>query len=225
MTTPPLTDQKALIFDVYGTLIDWETGLHSAAPLQPRTTFLQTYFDHESALQTANPTMLYSTLVSEVFSKLSLPAPPISSWPAFPDTVAALQVLKKHFKLIVLSNVDKASFATSLPRLGGDEVFDLVVTAEDVGAYKPDLKGFEWVLREVKERWGIEKEQVMSVANSLFHDHIPAKKLGLKGVWIRRPGAVMGVEGMDMTTKREWEYDTLGEMAEAVEREVLDGEN
>jgi 2-haloacid dehalogenase len=107
----------------------------------------------------------------------------VGDWPAFPDTTAALRVLKRHYKLAILSNVDRASFARTNQRLGID--FDLIVTAEDVGSYKPSLRNFETVLAGLAEM-GIAKNRVLHVAQSLYHDHVPAKKLGLASVWIDR---------------------------------------
>ncbi|KAI5850859.1 putative hydrolase [Tricharina praecox] len=236
---PSLLSQKLLCFDVYGTLIDWETGIYTAAlpllsqlsPPPTRASFLSTYARLETLQQTATPGLRYSQLLSAVYAQLaahySLPAPSseaeafgasIGDWPAFADSADALQRLKASFKLVVLSNVDRESFANSLPRLGGEGVFDLVLTAEDIGGYKPALRNFEVMLEEVQERFAVAREEVCCTAQSLFHDHAPAKRLGLVSAWIDRQGGLMGVgevEGAGF----EWRFETLGEMAEAVERE------
>lgn len=257
--TSSLLSPQVLCFDVYGTLIDWETGLHTAAtehllsqlpsPPPSRDEFLKTYLSYEAAQQRATPDMTYASLLAAVYRQLmahySLPASSeseseaaafgasVGQWPAFADSLAALAALKGRFKLVVLSNVDRASFQGSLSRLsggtdsGGDGVgiFDLVLTAQDIGSYKPSLHNFEFMLREVRERWGIDKGSVCVVANSLFHDHVPAKRLGLQSVWIERPGAVMGVDANTHGASWEWSFKTLGEMAQSVEtlaRQVAD---
>lgn len=92
----------------------------------------------------------------------------------------------------------------------------MVITAQDVGGYKPDLRNFEYMLDAVKEEFGVEREQVLQTAQSQFHDHQPAKKVGVKSVWIVRPGAIMGNVGEEIY---DWKFDTLGDMADAVEKE------
>jgi 2-haloalkanoic acid dehalogenase type II len=130
----------------------------------------------------------------------------IAVWPPFPDTIAAMRKLKaRGYKLVPLSNVDRASFNKTLhgPLSGlHDEdpsaFFDAIYTAQDIGSYKPDLRNFEYLLEHVARDLGIDlkKEQVLHVAQSLFHDHEPAKKMGLHSVWIARgKGGVSGMRG------------------------------
>ncbi|KAF2248290.1 HAD-like protein [Trematosphaeria pertusa] len=141
----------------------------------------------------------------------------VGKWPVFPDTVEALKRLSKVYKLVVLSNVDNTSFsASNAGPLQGFQ-FDAALTAQDIGSYKPDLKNFEYMLKEVKERFGVEKEQVLQTAQSQFHDHHPSKEIGLKSCWIYRPGAIMGNREDPVW---DWKFDTLGEMADAVEKEL-----
>lgn len=232
-----LTEYRLLCFDVYGTLIDWETGILTA--LQPLTKkigsspsksqILDVYHQLEAAQQTKTPDMPYSQLLATIYpqfaAKFSLSEPSsqdsevfgssIGSWPAFPDTVDALRRLKKHFKLVVLSNVDKHSFAASnAGPLGGVE-FDRIITAQEIGSYKPDLKNFDYMLRTVKDEFIIEKGQILQTAQSQFHDHHPAKKVGLKSVWIERRGTMGNKDEMIF----DWKFGSLGEMADAVEKE------
>ena len=107
----------------------------------------------------------------------------VGDWPPFPDTVEALQKLKEQHRLVVVSNVDRASFSRTEARLGVE--FDAVVTAEDVGAYKPGLKMFHRAF-EVVAAWGIGQNEILHVAQSLYHDHVPAKALGLATCWVNR---------------------------------------
>ena len=234
-----LTDYSLLSFDVYGTLIDWESGVLTA--LEPllkqdtRRTFtrrqlLDTYHHLESTQQRKDPGMPYSQILATIHpliaQKLGLPAPEkeenvafgdsIGHWPAFPDTVNALTRLSQTYKLVVLSNVDRDSFSRSNSGPLGGVRFDGVLTAQDMGSYKPDLRNFERMLQFAKSDLGVDKEQVLQIAQSQFHDHQPAREIGIKSVWIVRPGAVMGNREEEIY---DWKFDTLGEMADAVDKE------
>ena len=145
----------------------------------------------------------------------------IPTWPPFPDTIAALTALSKHYKLTVLSNVDRRSFSGTREVLERSDpahhfTFDAVYTAQDIGSYKPNPANLNYALKRLREDFGIEKDQVLVVAASLFHDHAPANRLGLKSVYIDREGAVIGSSGQ---ADYNWKFTTLGAMAEAVESE------
>jgi len=241
-TMATLTSFKLLAFDVYGTLIDWEEGVVNAlgsllskdsSKSYIREELLHVYHEFEANEQKSNPSMAYSELLATIHPKIAFKlglAPPTSEenkafgnsvgiWPPFPDTVDALKRLSKHYKLVVLSNVDQASFSrTNAGPLGG-VTFDAILTAQDIGSYKPDLRNFEYMLDYANREFGIPKDQVLSTAQSQFHDHYPAKKMGLRSVYIARRGAVMGnVE--ESKQVYDWKFNTLGEMADAVEREA-----
>ena len=234
-----LTDFQLLCFDVYGTLVDWETGVVSG--LQPfldankasfsREYLLTVHHDCEAAQQTKTPDMAYARLLTTIHphiaSSLGLPTPTmeqdaafgasVGKWPAFADTVDALQRLGKQYKLVVLSNVDRKSFEQTLAGPLRGAAFDAVITAQDVGSYKPDRRNFEHLLREVKAKFGVEKGEVLQTAQSQFHDHWPARDMGIRSCWIVRPGAVMGNRNEEVY---DWRFDTLGEMADALEEEL-----
>ena len=106
----------------------------------------------------------------------------VPDWPAFPDSAAALARLKERFKLGVITNCDDDLFAASNRRLGVE--FDWVVTAQQAGAYKPDERPFLVAF----ERLGLPRERILHVAQSLYHDHVRARRLGLTSVWIDRRG-------------------------------------
>ena len=111
----------------------------------------------------------------------------IPNWPAFADSAGALQYLKKHFKLVILSNVDNESFSFSNKRLQVE--FDAIITAEDVGAYKPSDANFEYMISKLGRGLGgepIRSEEILHTAESLFHDHKPANRFGLASCWIYR---------------------------------------
>lgn len=263
----PLTSFKALLFDVYGTLVDWETGIYNAllplfqqssspteSNVPPREAILTRYLAVEKSLQEAHPSMLYSDLLAESYRVLARDlsqshstdtnditekqakafGQSIPSWPVFPDTVSALHRLSQTYKLVVLSNVDRQSFSGTLKALSYTDSssgqlrspFSLILTAQDVGAYKPSPLGFERALKEIAELVELGegedvKEYVLVTAQSLYHDHSPANKIGLHGgAWIDRKGAIMGIgKDLEEGTRWGWRFATLGEMANEVERE------
>jgi len=195
---------RALSFDCYGTLIDWERGIVQS--LQPwcawhgvdrsPTALLELYGAHESVIEREHPAMPYPDVLAEalrrIAASLNLDAgdaecvefgASVAAWPAFADSAVALRRLKERYRLIIVSNVDRASFARSNRRLGVD--FDVVITAEDVGSYKPALGHFD-ALFDRLPTLSVERGELLHVAQSLFHDHGPAQRLGLPSVWIDR---------------------------------------
>lgn len=196
-----------LTFDCYGTLIDWEAGL--LAVLAPwavgieEDALLTAFAEAETVVQSEVPTAPYPTVLAEVQRRLGrrfgIPvsseqanrlAESVGVWPPFPDTSAALDQLGRRHRLVVVSNVDAASFGSTASQLGVR--FDAVVTAEAVGAYKPDPRMFEAALQTVAE-WGITPEGVLHVAQSLYHDIVPAAAAGIATAWVdRRRGRAGG---------------------------------
>jgi 2-haloacid dehalogenase len=231
-----LTDFKALTFDCYGTLIDWESGMVEA--LKPLTSrvgrelsrneILEAHARHESSQQLQTPGKAYRDLLPIVYKRLAeewgTSAPweecvaygcSVRNWPAFVDSAGALQYLKKHFKLIILSNVDDENFAGSNKKLQVE--FDAIYTAEDVGAYKPSDRNFEYMLTKMKSL-GIEKHEILHTAESMFHDHGPANRHGLASCWIYRRfdqdgfGATMHPGEMP---KYEFRFDSMADLVKA----------
>jgi 2-haloalkanoic acid dehalogenase type II len=211
-----LTDFKVLTFDCYGTLIDWESGILAALrPLLGKLggkvddeAALVAFARHETALEKAQPGLNYRTLLAGCYRGLAKEwnaatteaeaekfGNSVPDWPAFPDSAAALAYLKQHYKLVILSNVDRASFAESNEKLG--VTFDAICTTEDIGSYKPDKRNFDFVLKTVKDKLGFESKDILHTAQSLFHDHQPAKAMGLATNWIDRR---MGKSGSGATT-------------------------
>ncbi len=144
----------------------------------------------------------------------------VRDWPAFADSAAALQYLEQHYKLVILSNVDNESFAGSNKKLQVE--FDAIYTAEDVGAYKPSDRNFEYLLTNLKTL-GIEKQQILHTAESLFHDHGPANRHGLASCWIYRRfdqegfGATMNPGEMP---KYDFKFDSMAGLVEAHKAEL-----
>lgn len=149
----------------------------------------------------------------------------IPSWPVFPDTIQALTYLSTKYKLAVLSNVDHESFAGTRAVLETSDPkhqfkFDAVYTAQDIGSYKPDLANFKYALAKLKEEFGIEKDEVIMVAGSLIHDHIPANTLGMASVFIDRKAVTLNHGSDAKQAKYNEKYGSLGEFAKSVERAV-----
>ncbi|CZT09312.1 related to hydrolase (HAD superfamily) [Rhynchosporium agropyri] len=197
---------------------------------------LTSYTKLEAQIQIEHPTLSYPKVLEAIYtriaSQLSLDVSEdeikefgssIGEWPAFPDTVAAMQILSKYYKLVVLSNVDKTSFSRTLSGPLSGVGFDGIYTAEDIGSYKPDLRNFQYMVDNAEKSFSAKKEEVLKVAQSLYHDHIPAKKFGLKpSVWIKRGGDEAAMGGKLEDVKGEVDlvatFTTLGEFAEEVER-------
>jgi 2-haloacid dehalogenase len=237
-TTLDLTAFQALSFDCYGTLIDWEAGISTV--LVPWAAergldlaaedLLLAYADNEAAVERETPTALYPEVLAEALRRTgaTLSAPvsdawadrlgsSVPDWPAFPDSADALARLARHYQLIIVSNVHRAGFAGSNQHLRGD--FAAVITAEDVGAYKPaenHFRALDTTLREL----GVAREQLLHVAQSLFHDHVPAKREGLESVWINRRHDRPGW-GATPEPVQEWSYQlefpSMRDFADAVD--------
>ena len=136
-----------------------------------------------------------------------------------------MQKLSKQYKLVVLSNVDKASFSRTLSGPLAGVKFDAIYTAEDIGSYKPDVKNFAYLVEHAEKDFGVRKDEILKVAQSLYHDHVPAKAFGLRpSVWIeRRPGgeeALMGsrLEDLNEQVDLAATFKSLGELVEVVEK-------
>lgn len=236
-----LTDFKALTFDCYGTLIDWESGM--VAALQPlvgkvarplsRNEVLEAHARNESRQQLQTPGKPYRELLAVVYKRLAEEwnvtvsweeclayGRSVRDWPAFPDTVEALRELKKRYQLVILSNVDNESFSYSNAKLG--VAFDAIYTAEDIGSYKPATANFDYMLEALAIR-GIAKADILHTAESMFHDHKPANAAGLASCWIYRRHADEGF-GATMNPGTMPHYDfrftSLGDLAAAVRAEA-----
>jgi 2-haloacid dehalogenase len=231
MTPIDFTAYDALTFDCYGTLIDWETGILNA--LRPVLAahgversdeeLLEAYARHEAALE-AGPYLHYRDVLAQSLrglgdefgftpsdEELRTFSGSVGDWPAFDDSPDALRRLHERFRLGVITNCDDDLFAASNRRLGVD--FDWVVTAEQAQSYKPALRGFQLAF----ERIDVPRERILHVAQSLFHDHTPAKAIGMTTVWVNRRA---GREGFGATPPAAAEPDltvpdmrTLAELA------------
>lgn len=195
------TQFRAITFDCYGTLVDWESGIFGAmrpilAAHDQRISddkLLELYAEFEGAAEQGEYRRYRDVLRSIVQSygerlgfnpsERELDSLPnsVPFWRPFPDTVTALKKLGERYRLFVISNIDDDLFAATRKHLGVD--FDGVVTAEQARSYKPSINNFKLAL----ERLRLPVEQVLHAGQSVFHDVLPARSLGMKTVWVNRP--------------------------------------
>lgn len=191
---------KAISFDCYGTLIDWEAGL--AAALEPvfgvhrvpfdRGAVIAAFARHEREVE-AGRYQSYAAVLGVVMKGLAREfdlqlnpgeamalAASIGKWPPFEETPGCLKAMQRHYKLAIVSNVDDELFAETAPRLG--VAIGTVVTAEQVKSYKPGHAHFEELLR----RLALTPRDVLHVAESRYHDVAPASAMGFRTVWVNR---------------------------------------
>lgn len=243
VSTMNLSDVRLLSFDCYGTLIDWERGicdtvtrLAGSHGVQPeRSRILSLFASHETHVQNANPTWTYPMILAETWRRMATSlgmndtasvgavletdarafAASVPEWPAFPDSHDALIDLQSRCKLVILSNVDNESFAGTSATL--DVTFDAILTAQDIGSYKPDPRNFHALLSKAREL-GVAPEHHLHVAQSLFHDHVPAKAVGLQTVWINRYATARsgGATPAAAPVTPDWEFPTLRAFADAL---------
>ncbi|WWC60783.1 haloacid dehalogenase, type II [Kwoniella dejecticola CBS 10117] len=233
---------RALVFDCYG---DWERG--SSDALQPLFTqktcpnperVFEVLGRIKAGIQAGDKTLLYPVVLKEAYKSLCAElrlwydetaaeeyALSVGSWPAFPDSVEALAMLKSlGVKLVIHSNVDNRSFEETRRKLEGDwGVFDNVFTAEDIGSYKPDYRNFKYVLDKLEDQYEIQASEVLIVANSKRADIAPAKRLGLKSVWINRPEAILGVKGYE-DVRADFEFGSMLDFAQGL-KDVKENDN
>ncbi len=201
---------EVLSFDCYGTLIDWESGI-----LKALKTILSNHninigdqqilelFAQRESIQEERKYLKYREVLKKIVQdfgeKLSFApseeelnslAESIQDWEFFPDTVRALKALQKRYKLTIISNIDNDLFAYTAKKL--EVEFDWIITAEQVKSYKPSLRNFEFAIQKM----GIAPDKLLHVAQSVYHDIVPAKTMGLTAVWVNRR---QGKEGFGAT--------------------------
>jgi 2-haloacid dehalogenase len=216
-----------LSFDCYGTLIDWESGI--LGYLQPLLEAKGRFASNEEVLslyseleprQQTGPYRSYRevlcNVVRDVGRELRFPVTPadaagladsIRNWEPFPDTVDALRRLQSRYKLAILSNIDDDLFAYSALKL--QVSFDCVLTAQRVRSYKPSPENFRALLR----RLGVERERLLHVAESLYHDVAPARALGIASVWVNRRRGKTAAASKLVRAQPDLEVRDLSELA------------
>lgn len=242
-----LAEFKALSFDCYGTLIDWETGIHRQLrilldrlpkdhPFQDRDTVLKRFNQLRLPIEQDTPKTLYTQVLAQAFKQLAAEGSvsvsedearafgrAVGTWPAFSDTVAGLQRLSKHYHLIIVSNVDLYNIKQTLGGPLAGVHFSSVITAQDAGYYKPSHHNFKYLFNILYNVFGLdEKTDLLHVAKSLPIDHVPAKELGLTSAWIAR--GADGVSSMGGTLAElgdkvafSYRFSSIGELADAAD--------
>ncbi|TNF86441.1 MAG: haloacid dehalogenase type II [Gammaproteobacteria bacterium] len=237
-----LSDFKMLTFDTYGTLIDWEGGIYNA--LEPlldkvpvklhRDEVLELFAEFEKKQQAENPSQIYSSLLADVARaiadkwqiKLSDEeaitfGKSVKHWPAFDDSPAALNYLRRHYLMATVTNCDRISYMGSNARL--EIEWDAIYTAQDIGFYKPNLRNFEYMFEHARRQFGVMPHEILHVAQSLTHDMVPATSMGMTKVWINRRhdqkglGATAPPEG-EYTIERE--FNSMADFVDAHRQEV-----
>ena len=236
-----ISDFAALTFDCYGTLIDWETGISEALDTWARdrgitadtADLLATFGTFEAKHQAATPDALYPEILAAALRDIGAQfgtepttaeqiafGRSVQDWPAFPDSAEALAYLKRHYKLVIVSNIDRESFRLSNVKL--EVEFDHIITAQDVGSYKPAPGHFTRMLADMEEM-GVGKDQILHTAQGLFHDHVPAKELGLTTLWINRRAKTEGWSAaptQNAQVKPDFEVPTMAAMVELHQQEL-----
>ncbi|KAF5546483.1 haloacid dehalogenase type II [Fusarium napiforme] len=204
---------------------------------------IQRFHELTQVLEEGEPTLRYGSIVSRSFKSLadelsiSVPEEEMNhleslpgTWLPFPDTIPGLQILKKHYKLIILTNVDNVNASSTLKHFQPAE-FDKVYTAEDIGSYKPAKANFDYLFDHLRSDLSVDKDrgELLHVARSLTADHVPAKWFGLRSVWISRGGEKKEGTGVGGDYERlkenvefEWRFDSIGKFAEEIERQFAE---
>ncbi|KAH8881877.1 putative haloalkanoic acid dehalogenase [Thozetella sp. PMI_491] len=243
-----LQSYALLSFDCYGTLVDWEGGIvqglkaltsrleNSNSLRDDAFAVLGRYMHHEGQIQKRHPDMKYAAVLEAVYDELANElglkdtvtederhafGASIGNWQAFPDTIPALTELQKHFKLVILSNVDKESFAKTLAGPLAGIQFDAVYVAEDIGTYKPDLRNFQYLVQRSDADLQVPKDKVLHTAYALIHDLVPAHAAGLSTCWIERTPNAMGGDISEVGEQLglNFRFKTLKDLADAAAKQ------
>lgn len=219
---------RVITFDCYGTLIDWESGILGA--IRPillahgadiaDVEILRLYGELEAEAESSRY-QAYRDVLREVVrgfgarlgfraqdaEQESLPNS-LADWKPFPDTVSALHQLRTKFKLGIISNIDDDLFSNTARRLEID--FDFITTAGQARAYKPSLE----IFRFAQKKMGIQPEHWLHAGQSVYHDVIPAKSLGVATVWVNRPSLRPGAGAAKQASAMpDLEVQSLGDLA------------
>lgn len=195
---------RALTFDCYGTLIDWEGGilafvepwLAARGEAREPERILAAFSEVETVRQQEDPAATYPVILERCFhdlcARLEVRAEAgtarafgasVGDWPPFADTPAAMAMFHGRFVTGIVSNVDDASLARSIAAIGTEP--DFTVTAQQIGSYKPARAHFDRMLATLAGR-GIPRHEVLHVAQSMFHDIAPCRALGIACCWVNR---------------------------------------
>jgi 2-haloacid dehalogenase len=180
-------------FDCYGTLIDWNGGIRDVLARvfgeDRADAELERYHEIEPSLQEGGERS-YAEVMREAMRELGAPAgeedalaEALPAWQPFPEVTAALEDARSRgWKLVILSNTDRDFIEASMARLGVP--FERAIVASEIGSYKPGHRHWERFFEET----GAREEDHVHVAQSHYHDVVPARELGLRTIWINRYG-------------------------------------
>ncbi len=232
-----MTNYKAISFDCFGTLVDWESGIVDSL----KSTFsdeisqvadadlVERFLAHESAILANNPTITYTLALAQTFKAITQGfgltcsdekandfGRSIATWPLFSDTLDALSYLSGSHQLVVLSNIDDVSINKVKTRLSCD--FFRIYTAQAIGTFKPAINNFQYLIANLAEL-DIGKDDILHVSVSRFHDIEPAAANGLDTAWINRAQTLNGTLSIhsDFTPVIEptYTFSSLSEMVSA----------
>jgi 2-haloacid dehalogenase len=192
-----MTSDRWVTFDCFGTLVDWHSGYRRVlSPIAGNRTdeLIRAYHEFERSIEAERPHRLYKDVLTTGLARgaekigLALPKEQsdviVRNWdelPFYRDVPSSLAALRNAgWKLAMLTNCDNDLFAKTLTKFPMRP--DLVVTAEMVGSYKPELGHFTRFQQET----GVERRNWIHAACSWFHDIAPARRLGVKRVWVDR---------------------------------------
>ncbi len=220
-------------FDCYGTLIDWESGilpvlrgvLANHGQSLPDAAILELYGEFEAEAE-GGPYRSYREVLQSVVrsfaERLHFEATSaeihslhesVQAWRPFPDTEPALHELQKHYKLVVISNIDDDLFSETRKHL--DVKFDGVITAQQARSYKPSVNNFRMALRTL----ALSPDRMLHAAQSVYHDVVPARSLGISAVWVNRKSARSGIGAVRASAGQpDLEVPDLASLAEIVRR-------
>jgi 2-haloacid dehalogenase len=231
-------------FDCYGTLIDWESGIlpalravlgsHGQSQSLSDATILELYGEFEAEAE-SGPYQSYRDVLQSVVrafadrfhfeassAEIRSLHESVHAWPPFADTVAALRELRKRYKLVVISNIDDDLFAETRKHLNVE--FDGVITAEQARSYKPSINNFQIALRTL----ALSPDRLLHAAQSIYHDVVPARSLGISTVWVNRKsarpgiGAVRASSALASEKRPDLEAPDLASLAAAVLKHAQD---
>jgi 2-haloacid dehalogenase len=179
------TTDRWATFDCYGTLIDWNGGLRAALGSDE---LLERYHQLEPQVQAEDPGRSYRDVMTEVARRIGADEPDavaqsVPSWEPFSDVRRALEDTRSHgWKLAILTNSDRDFIDASMERIGVP--FERAVVASEIGSYKPARAHWDRFFAQA----GAATDHHVHVAQSHFHDVVPARALGLTTLWINRLG-------------------------------------
>jgi 2-haloalkanoic acid dehalogenase type II len=222
---------KAVTFDCYGTLVDWEAGITSflteilrekgTKASIPEVVRVREDIDFEMV---QGPYKSYKNILSsslkEAFLRFQIDyddrdgerlAQSVPTWPVFKDTRPALVRLARKCRLAIISNIDKDIIEKTKANIGIE--FALTVTAEEAGAYKPTLKPFQVALNKL----GANPMSIMHVSSGFRYDIPPARRLGLRTAWVNRKS-----EKAPRNERADHEFRNLTELADFVETQEIE---